>query len=121
MVIIGHVGDRVFVLETGENRGQILNLEDGLLYPEEPMSSILSQAGPWDEYTALRIVSRSSWRRSSLRRRSAFPRRDGPTRRSPSCSRSWRRSWTRNRMRNREGCRTLVEGVTHGDRWPLRG
>jgi len=51
MKIIGQMFDRVFLLELETDRGQVLDLNKGLLFRPEPMSMLTSQLGPWDPYT----------------------------------------------------------------------
>ena len=51
MTIIGQMFDKVFLLDIGDDQGQILDLKKGLLLPPAHMSTLTSQAGPWDDYT----------------------------------------------------------------------
>jgi hypothetical protein len=51
MKIVGHIGDKTFLLDIGHDRGQILDLDRGLLWPPTHMGSLINHGGPWDAYT----------------------------------------------------------------------
>jgi hypothetical protein len=51
MKIIGNISDKVFLLDIGNDEGQILDLHRGLLWPPTHMGSLINHGGPWDEYT----------------------------------------------------------------------
>ncbi len=51
MKIVGHIGDRTFLLDVGHDQGQILDLDRKQLWPPTAMGSLVNHGGPWDPYT----------------------------------------------------------------------